>query len=187
LVFFCQIAMATGKTRDRGIESLAALGIGALLDTSHNLFSTLEDNTEDNDDGAGGSGGNGGNGGNGSGSGGSGKDKEQDEAPDVEGLVRIAVVASTGEENTEQPPSSSSSSSSLAEGTLDIQNYEFSYDILSFVVSRMLSHANPFVRWIALAAVSNLFSIFEVRNRLLNTASLQGTWCTRIVVNRTLD
>jgi len=173
--------MATGKTRDRGIESLAALGIGALLDTSHNLFSTLEDNTEDNDDG--GSGGGGGNGG----SGGSGKDKEQDEAPDVEGLVRIAVVASTGEENTEQPPSSSSSSSSLAEGTLDIQNYEFSYDILSFVVSRMLSHANPFVRWIALAAVSNLFSIFEVRNRLLNTASLQGTWCTRIVVNRTLD
>ena len=172
--------MATGKTRDRGIESLAALGIGALLDTSHNLFSTLEDNTEDNDDGAGGSGGNGGSGG----SGGSGKDKEQDEAPDVEGLVRIAVVASTGEENVEQPPSSSSS---LAEGTLDIQNYEFSYDILSFVVSRMLSHANPFVRWIALAAVSNLFSIFEVRNRLLNTASLQGTWCTRIVVNRTLD
>ena len=166
--------MATGKTRDRGIESLAALGIGALLDTSHNLFSTLEDNTEDNDDGGSG------------GSGGSGKDKEQDEAPDVEGLVRIAVVASTGEENVEQPPSSSSSSS-LAEGTLDIQNYEFSYDILSFVVSRMLSHANPFVRWIALAAVSNLFSIFEVRNRLLNTASLQGTWCTRIVVNRTLD
>jgi hypothetical protein len=172
--------MATGKTRDRGIESLAALGIGALLDTSHNLFSTLEDNTEDNDDG-----GSGGNGGSGGGSG-SGKDKEQDEAPDVEGLVRIAVVASTGEENTEQPPSSSSSSS-LAEGTLDIQNYEFSYDILSSVVSRMLSHANPFVRWIALAAVSNLFSIFEVRNRLLNTASLQGTWCTRIVVDRTLD
>ena len=166
--------MATGKTRDRGIESLAALGIGALLDTSHNLFSTLEDNTEDNDDGGSG------------GSGGSGKDKEQDEAPDVEGLVRIAVVASTGEENVEQPPSSSSSSS-LAEGTLDIQNYEFSYDILSFVVSRMLSHANPFVRWIALAAVSNLFSIFEVRNRLLNTASLQGTWCTRIVVDKTLD
>jgi hypothetical protein len=171
--------MATGKTRDRGIESLAALGIGALLDTSHNLFSTLEDNTEDNDDG-----GSGGNGGSGGGGGNGGKDKEQDEAPDVEGLVRIAVVASTGEENTEQPPSSSSS---LAEGTLDIQNYEFSYNILSFVVSRMLSHANPFVRWIALAAVSNLFSIFEVRNRLLNTASLQGTWCTRIVVDITLD
>lgn len=146
--------MATGKIRDRGIESLAALGIGALLDTSHNLFSTLEDNNEGNDDGAGGGG----------------KDKEQDEAPDVEGLVRIAVVASTGDENADHP------SPSLAEGALDIHNYEFSYDVLSFVVSSMLSHNNPFVRWIALAAVAHLFSIFEVRNRLLNTASLQGTF-----------
>jgi len=168
LVFFCQICLATGKTRDREIEAIAALGIGALLDTSHRLVTSSDDNEN------------------------SGSSSNDSAAPDVEGLVRVAVVASAGEE------------SGSNSGPIEISDFEFRADILSSVIASFLrsaakinnnetatgsntssstsaasssssssSSCNGFVSWLALAAVANLFSIFEVRNRLLGTKSLQ--------------
>ena len=182
LVFFCQISLSTGKSKDRYVESLAALGIGVCLNTTHRLFNTSDDDDSNGSSGGegggsnGGGGGDGGGGSNGSsgssgGSGSSGSSSSDYSAPDVEGLVRVAVVASDVTETntsagTEDLPS-------------DISNFEFSAQILSFTVASFLTRqqfaepVHPHVCWIALAAVANLFSIFEVRKCLLGDTSLQ--------------
>ena len=43
LVFFCQICLATGTTRDHYLESLATIGIGCLLTAAHRLASRSGD------------------------------------------------------------------------------------------------------------------------------------------------
>ena len=185
LVFFCHICLANGKTRDAHVEKLAALGIGALLDDSHHLITISSDTDSNKAESASFS----------SSTSSSAstsamkRSNPQHQKIDVEGLVRVALVQSqssggSNESNNVEINSSDNKTNSISEDS--VVNYEFRADILSKVVAATMMHSSSstshssdnagggsFVTWISLAAVANLFSIFEVRNHLLENASLK--------------
>ncbi len=175
LSFFCNVVHHLGASRDRFAENLALLGVGAVLGIEHNVTGAV--NTGINT---------------GNSTAQEGQDGDTSESqrgadgfsesnyltigyssPDVTGAVTIVQ----DDDNTSSITKSNNSTLDLTNNIeAEASRFEFDASVLARIVAWFLRESNKdekvMVRWLALAATANLFSIFSVRSHLLQDQSL---------------